>query len=326
MEPVDTLICARWVLPVEPDDAVLENHAVAIRSGRIVAVLPVERARARYRAASTIERPGHALLPGLVNAHTHAAATLLRGFAGRLPLRQPLADALLPVERRWVDPEYVRDGTELAIAEMLRAGTTCFADAHAWPDVVARTAAELHMRASVGLRVVEGATGWAAGTDDCIEQGMSLRDEYRGDPLICTHFASPAPSAVDDATLLRVRRLADELEIPVAMHAACVALRKSGRASRSTVSARSHGSRSSGSRARCSSPCTRRRSMHRTGKRLPPRAPRSCIAPSRTSGSARASVRSPHCRASGVRVALGTDGAASNSDLDMFTEMHAPAC
>ncbi len=321
MEPVDTLICARWVLPVEPDDAVLENHAVAIRSGRIVAVLPVERARARYRAASTIERPGHALLPGLVNAHTHAAAALLRGFAGRLPLRQPLADALLPVERRWVDPEYVRDGTELAIAGMLRAGTTCFADAHAWPDVVARTAAELHMRASVGLRVVEGATGWAAGTDDCIEQGMSLRDEYRGDPLICTHFASPAPSAVDDATLLRVRRLADELEIPVAMPL---------HASREEIgqSVAKYGQRPLARLAQLGLASPLLVAVHATQVDASDRETLAaagatvvhCPASDLRLGQGVCPV--PALRASGVRVALGADGAASASAVDMFTEMH----
>ena len=157
-----------------------------MRAGRIVAVLPDAPRRARvFDAAEIIERPHHVLLPGLVNAHTHA-----RHDAAARPGREPAARAVAarmrsgPIERRWVDPEYVRDGTELAIAEMLRGGITCFADMHLWPEVVARTAAESHMRASVGLVVIEAATRWAAEPDEYIEKGMALRDEYRGDPLV----------------------------------------------------------------------------------------------------------------------------------------------
>jgi 5-methylthioadenosine/S-adenosylhomocysteine deaminase len=217
MESVDTLVSARWVIPVEPDARVLEFHSVAIRAGRIVSVLPSDEARTRYDARESIERPHHAVLPGLVNAHTRAAMTLLRGRAENLPLERWLRGAIGPLERRWVDPEYVRDGTELAIAEMLRAGITCFADMHPWPDVVAGTVAAVHMRVSVGLVVTEAATSWAANADECIDRGMRLRDEYRGDPLVSTHFAPPAPDAVSDVTLARVRRLADELDLPVAM-------------------------------------------------------------------------------------------------------------
>ncbi|MGB5103196.1 MAG: amidohydrolase family protein, partial [Steroidobacteraceae bacterium] len=218
MEPVDTLVSARWVIPVEPDERVLEHHAVAIRGGRIVAVLPADEARMRYDAAEVLDRPHHVLMPGLVNAHTHAAMVLLRGRAENLLLGPWLRSAIWPLERRWVDPEYVRDGTELAIAEMLRGGVTCFSDDHLWPEVVAQSSAELHMRASVGLVVTEAATSWAATADEYIDRGMQLRDQYKGDPLIATHFAPHAPYSVSDATLARVRRLADELDLPVAIH------------------------------------------------------------------------------------------------------------
>jgi 5-methylthioadenosine/S-adenosylhomocysteine deaminase len=218
MEPVDTLISARWVVPVEPDGRVLADHALAIRDGRIVAVLPSAEAFVRYSAREVLDRPSHVLLPGLVNAHTHAAMVLLRGRAENLRLGAWLHDAVWPLERRWIDPEYVRDGTELAIAEMLRGGVTCFADMQLWPEVVAQTAAEFHMRASVGLVVTEAATGWATTADEYIDRGMGLRDQYKGDPLVSTHFAPHAPYSVSDATLARVRRLADELDLPVALH------------------------------------------------------------------------------------------------------------
>ena len=195
----------------------LADHAVALRAGRIVGVMPTPEARATYAPAELIKRPHHALLPGLVNAHTHAAMTLLRGRAENRPLVPWLQDAIAPVERRWVDPEYVRDGTALAIAEMLRAGITCFADMQLWPEVVARTAADSHMRVSVGLVVEQAASRWASDPNEYIEKGMALRDEYRGDPLVATHFALEPTPVLDDETLVRVRRLADELEIPVAL-------------------------------------------------------------------------------------------------------------
>ena len=184
MEPVDTLICARWVLPVEPDGPALARPCRRDQGRPHRRGAADRRRRARDSTPPrSLERPHHVLLPGLVNAHTHAAMTLLRGRAENLSLGPWLTDAIWPIERRWIDPEYVRDGTELAIAEMLRGGITCFADMHLWPEVVARTAAELHMRASVGLVVVEAETRWASGPDDYIEKGMALRDEYRGDPL-----------------------------------------------------------------------------------------------------------------------------------------------
>lgn len=218
MQSVDTLVIARWVMPVEPDGRVLDDHAVAIRDGRIVAVLPAAAALARYQATETLERPHHLLMPGLVNAHTHAAMTLLRGRAENLALGSWLRQRVWPLERRWAGPEYVRDGTELAIAGMLRAGVTCFADMHLWPEVAAQVAAECHVRASIGLVVTDAPTGWAATADECIDRGLRLRDQYRGDPLVGMHFAPHAPYSVSDATLTRVRRLADELDVPVATH------------------------------------------------------------------------------------------------------------
>ena len=319
MEPVDTLVCARWVLPVEPAGHALDDHAVAIRGGRIVAVLPAAEALRRYQPAEIVRRPTHALLPGLVNAHTHAAMTLLRGRAENLPFGPWLNDTIWPIERRWVDPEYVRDGTELAIAEMLRGGTTCFADMHLWPEVVARTAAELHMRACVGLIVTDAATRWAATADEYIDKGMGLRDEYQGDPLVSSYFAPHAPYSVSDATLIRVRRLADELEIPVVMH-----LHETRWEIEQSLAR--HGQRPLARLAGLGLASPLLVAVHMT--QVEP-------ADLDTLADARASV--VHCPESnlklgsgvcplagmlgrGLHVALGTDGAASNNDLDMLAE------
>ncbi len=319
MEPVDTLVCARWVLPVEPVGHALDDHAVAIRNGRIVAVLPEAEALRRYEPVEILRRPHHVLLPGFVNAHTHAAMTLLRGRAENQGLGPWLTDTIWPIERRWVDPEYVRDGTELAIAEMLRGGTTCFADMHLWPEVVARTAAEVHMRICVGLVVTDAESRWAATADEYIEKGMSLRDEYRGDPLVTSHLAPHAPYSVSDATLVRVRRLADELEIPVAMH-----LHETRWEIEQSLSR--HGMRPLARLAGLglASPLLIAVHMAQTED-----------ADVEILASAGAAV--VHCPESnlklgngiaplaallgrGVRVALGTDGAASNNDLDMLGE------
>ncbi len=217
MESIDTLVCARWVLPVEPDGGALEDHSVAIRDGRIVAVVPTAEARRRYDPRETLERTGHALLPGLVNAHANASAVLMRGRGERASTGRWLRDASRPPGQRRPDPEYVHDCSQLAAAALLRCGVTCYADAQSWPDVAARAASAAHIRASVGLVVSEGGTGWADSADECIDRGMRLRDEYRGDPLVTVHFAPQAPLATADATLARVRRLADELDLPVAM-------------------------------------------------------------------------------------------------------------
>jgi 5-methylthioadenosine/S-adenosylhomocysteine deaminase len=320
MESVDTLVCARWVVRVEPDGPTLTDHAVAIRAGRIVDVIPIEEVTARYSADELIERPHHVLLPGFVNAHTHAAMTLLRGRAENVSFGPWLREAIWPIERRWVDPEYVRDGTELAIAEMLRAGVTCFGDMHLWPEIVARTAAELHMRASVGLVVMETATRWASGPNEYIEKGLALRDEYRGDPLVSTFFAPHAPYTVDDATLLRIRRLADELEMQVGMH-----LHES--AWEIERSRELHGLR----------PLERLKKLGLANPLLVA-VHLTQVEPSDVDCLAAAGAAVVHCPQSnlklgngacpatellerGVPVALGTDGAASNNDLDVLSEM-----
>ncbi|MGL6224386.1 MAG: amidohydrolase family protein [Steroidobacteraceae bacterium] len=320
MEPGDTLVCARWVLPVEPDGTVLENHAVAVHAGRIVAVLPVDAARARYAPAELVLRPHHALLPGLVNAHTHAAMTLLRGRAENLPQAQWSRDVIAPIERRWVDPEYVRDGTELAIAEMVRGGVTCFGDMQLWPEVVARTAADLHMRVSIGLVVEQAASRWAGNPDEYIEKGMALRDDYRGDPLVATHFALGPAHELDDTTLLRVRRLADELEIPTALP-----VHES--ASEVDTSIARHGARPLERLARLGMATPLLVAVHATQ-----------LIAADIDSLANAGAAVVHCPEAnlklgsgvcpaaellgrGVRVALGTDAPASNNDLDVLSEM-----
>ncbi|HEY9198002.1 MAG TPA: TRZ/ATZ family hydrolase [Gammaproteobacteria bacterium] len=218
MLTVDTLLHARWIIPVEPDDRVLTDHSLAIHEGRIVAILPTATARTQYRADSELLLDRHALIPGFVNAHTHAAMSLLRGLADDLHLMDWLQQHIWPAEARWVNEEFVHDGSELAIAEMLRGGTTCFNDMYFFPEVTARAAASAGIRATVGLILIDFPTAYADTSDDYLAKGLALHDAYRHHPLIRTAFAPHAPYSVSDGPLDRVRVLADELDIPIHMH------------------------------------------------------------------------------------------------------------
>ncbi len=212
MEHIDLLISAAWVLPVEPHGQVLERHSVAVTQGRIRAVLPTAQALERFAPARHVERPGHVLLPGLINAHTSAATSLLRGAVATSSLPRWLG-RIERLQQRWIDAEYVRDGTELALAALLSSGTTCFADVHLYPEIVAQSVSQARMRACIGLPVHEIANAWAGSADESLDKGLQLRDEYRADPLISTALAPCGP--LSDATLARVQRNADELELPV---------------------------------------------------------------------------------------------------------------
>ncbi|MGH8458424.1 MAG: amidohydrolase family protein, partial [Nevskiales bacterium] len=215
---IDVLIHARWIIPVEPDAVVHENHSLAIRAGRIVDLLPRQQAEQRYRPAETVELPRHALIPGLVNAHTHSAMSLMRGLADDLPLMQWLQDNIWPAEGKHVSAEFCRDGVQLAAAEMLKGGITCFNDMYFFPDVTARVAAGIGMRACVGLILLDFPSAWAQGPDEYLDKGAAVHDAWRDHPLIRTVFGPHAPYTVSDGPLERVRVLADELDIPIHMH------------------------------------------------------------------------------------------------------------
>ena len=216
-EPVDILIDARWVLPVAPDNTVLTDHAVAIAAGRIVAIGPTAQMRARFEAREYVSRPNHALLPGFVNAHTRAATALLRGMAVKGPRARWLHETFAPIEQRCVSPDFVRDGTRIAIAEMLQAGITCFADTYLFPEEAARAAASARMRAAIGLPVSDTPTAWADSANEHFAKAERLWDTYRSDPWVGLYFAPADPLSVGDATLSRLRRIADELDARVAM-------------------------------------------------------------------------------------------------------------
>jgi len=323
MVTVDTLIQARWVIPVEPDEVVLENHTLALADGRIQALLPATEAAARYPGVATVALPSHALIPGLVNAHTHAAMSLLRGLADDLPLMTWLQDHIWPAEARWVSEEFVRDGSLLAMAEMLRGGTTCFNDMYFFPEVVAEAATQAHIRACVGLIVIEVPTSWASNPDEYLAKGQRLHHELHH-PLIRTALAPHAPYTVSDQTFGKIRELAERLDLPIHLHV-------HETAHEVAESLKLHGRR----------PLARLDNLGLVGPRLQA-VHMTQLLPEEIQRVAESGTRVMHCPESnlklasgfcplaaldraGVTVAIGTDGAASNNDLDMFGEMRTAA-
>jgi 5-methylthioadenosine/S-adenosylhomocysteine deaminase len=324
MPAPDLVVAARWVLPIAPHDTALADHAIAVSQGQIVAVLPAAAARERYPAAEWIDLPRHALLPGLVNAHTHGAMTLLRGLADDLTLEAWLHGHIWPAEQRWLSPDFVRTGTSLAVAEMIRGGTTCFADMYFFPDVVASVAAEAGLRAVVGMVVVEFPTAWADGPADYLRKGLAVRDGYRGHPRISFAFTPHAPYSVSDTTLAQVRVLADELELPILMH---------------VHETRDEVAQSVASHAR--RPLRRLDDLGLLGPAFAA-IHMTQLEPYEVDLLARRGASVIHCPESnlklasgfcpvaqlqraGVTVAIGTDGAASNNDLDMLGELRTTA-
>jgi 5-methylthioadenosine/S-adenosylhomocysteine deaminase len=217
-ESVDLLIEPRWVLPIAPANTVLADHAVAISAGRIVALGPIAQMNARFDPRERAVRQNHALLPGFVNGHTSAAMTLFRGLPVRAPRARWLRETVLPAEQHCMSPDFVRDGTHLAIAEMVRAGITCFADRYSFPEEAARTAAAARIRAVIGLPLADTPGVWADSATAYFAKAERLWDEYRSDPWVGLYFAPHEASSVSDETLARVRRVADELDARIAMH------------------------------------------------------------------------------------------------------------
>jgi 5-methylthioadenosine/S-adenosylhomocysteine deaminase len=324
MTTVDTLIHGRWVAPVEPDNTVHEHHSLVVHEGRIVELLPSDQARARYTADNEHELDRHLLIPGLVNAHTHAAMSLLRGLADDLPLHDWLNNHIWPAESRWVSEEFVHDGVQLAIAEMLRCGTTCFNDMYYYPDVTARVAVSCGMRACVGLIVLDFPTVWAGDANEYISKGLAVHDHYRSDPLIRTVFAPHAPYTVSDAPLQHIRVLADELDIGIHMHV------------HETVEEIDKAVELTGKR-----PLARLQELGLIAPNMMA-VHMTQLSMQEIADFAVAGGHVVHCpesnlklasgcapvqalAAAGVNVALGTDGAASNNDLDMIGEMRTAA-
>jgi 5-methylthioadenosine/S-adenosylhomocysteine deaminase len=321
---VDTLIHARWIIPVEPESVTYEHHSLAIEDGRIVDCLPTDLAKQRYQAATTENLENHVLLPGLINCHTHAAMTLMRGIADDLQLMDWLQNHIWPLEQKWMNESFVRDGTDLAIAEMIRGGTTCFNDMYFFPEVTAGQAVHHGIRANIGLIAIDFPSVWAENSAEYIEKGLALHDQFRHEPLITASFAPHAPYTVSDEPLKKIRMFADELELSIHMHVhetqheveqeqaktgqrPLERLRTLGLVNPSLMAV--HMTQLSEDEIRL---------FAETGAHI-------VHCPESNLKLASGFCPVARCLEAGINVALGTDGAASNNDLDMFGEMRTAA-
>jgi 5-methylthioadenosine/S-adenosylhomocysteine deaminase len=323
MQSVDTLICAAHVVPVAPR-GVLADHAVAIHAGRIVDMLPTAEALQRFEARNVVRLDRHVLIPGFVNLHCHAAMTLLRGVADDRALMTWLADHIWPAEARHVSDDFVHDGSLLAMAEMLRGGVTCVNDMYFFPEATARAALRAGMRAALGMLAIEFPSAYAPDAAGYLQKGLATRDAYQGEPLLTFTLAPHAPYTVADEMLEHMVVLAEELDLPIHMHV-------HETAGEIEQSLSQHGVR----------PLERMRHLGLVGPRLI--AVHSVhLNDAELDLMAREGVSVAHCPSSnlklasgiarvadmklrGIRVGIGTDGAASNNRLDVMTEMRTAA-
>lgn len=316
---VDLAIHARWIVPVEPAGA-LDHHALVIDEGRIVAVLPSREVAAAFAPRASVDLPTHALVPGLVDAHAHSAMTLLRGIADDVALKPWLEEHIWPREGKHVSPEFVRDGTLLACAEMLAGGITCCNDMYFFPEASAQVYEEVGLRAMIGLPVLDFPTAYAADADGYLRAGLEARDRYKRSPRLGFSLAPHAPYTVGDASFAKIVTYARQLDLPIQTHL------QETRAELDDALA-----------ATGATPLAR---LDRLGVTGPGFVAIHAVHPGEgdVERLARQGCHVVHCPASnmklasgaapvasylaaGINVAIGTDGAASNNRIDLWSEM-----
>jgi len=320
----DCLIHARWIIPVTPKHEVLEQHTIAIKEGKILDILPTQNVEGNYASDNEIVRDQHALIPGLVNTHMHAAMNLLRGYADDLALMDWLQNHIWPAESKWVSPEFVYQGTQLAIAESIRSGVTTMNDMYFFPDEAAKACDESGIRAHIGLIVIDFPTVWAANADEYLSKALDVHDSLKNNSRINTTFAPHAPYTVSDEPLKKIASYAEELDIPIHMH-----IHETHFEVESAIENSNDRPLKRLEKLGLLSP--RLLAVHMTQ-----------LTDEEIAICAKNGVNVLHCPESnmklasgfcpihkldqaGVNITLGTDGAASNNDLDMFGEMKSAA-
>lgn len=321
--PLDLLLLPSWLVPVEPAGVVLKAHGLGIRDGRIAFIGP--RAQALKLVAHEVrELPGVLLSPGLVNAHGHAAMTLFRGLADDLPLMTWLQQHIWPAEAKWVDETFVRDGTDLAIAEQIKGGISCFCDMYFFPKVASERVHNSGLRAQIAIPILDFPIPGAANADEAIRQGVELFGDLKHHPRIKIAFGPHAPYTVSDANLEKVRVIAEELDAAIHMHVHETALEVQ-------QSVEQYGERPLARLARLGLLGPRLQAVHMTQISEDDLAllveSNSSVIHCPESNLKLASGFCPVERLwqAGVNVAVGTDGAASNNDLDLLGETRTAA-
>ena len=321
---IDTLLAARWIVPVEPAGTLLHDHTIAIDQGAIRAILPHTEAQSRFAPSKRIVLDHHVLIPGLVNLHTHAAMSLMRGLADELPLMEWLNQRIWPTETRHVNADFVLDGTRLACAEMLKGGITCFNDMYFFPEASVQAVLTAGMRAAIGMIVINFRTAYASDADDYLAKGLSLRDRYHQHPLLSFCLAPHAPYSVSDKAFASILTYAEQLDLPIHMHL------------HETADEIRHSLETTGLR-----PIERLYKLgllgpnliavhmaHLTSEEIGLMGQQGCsVAHCPSSNMKLASGFAPIATLldQGVNIGLGTDSAASNNRLDIFEEMRLAA-
>jgi 5-methylthioadenosine/S-adenosylhomocysteine deaminase len=321
--PLDLLLFPTWLVPVEPAGVVLKGHGLGVRDGRIALIAP--RAEAlKHQAVETRELEGVLLAPGLINAHGHAAMTLFRGLADDLPLQRWLKEHIWPAESRWVNEDFVRCGTELAIAEQLKSGITCFSDMYFYPGIVSELVHKHGVRAQIAIPVLDLPAPDARDADEALRKGVALFDDLKHHPRITFAFGPHAPYSVADDKLESIRVLVAEMDVGIHMHV-------HETAHEVHEALRKHGERPLARLARLQLLGPRFQAVHMTqvdDEDIALLTEHNCsVIHCPESNLKLASGFCPVERLweAGVNVAVGTDGAASNNDLDLLGETRTAA-
>ncbi|KZY86179.1 N-ethylammeline chlorohydrolase, partial [Oleiphilus sp. HI0069] len=325
-QTVDTLIHARYIIPVRPRNTCYEHYSLAIRDDEIVDILASAKAQTKYQAKNTYELNEHAIMPGLVNAHGHSAMTLFRGLADDLPLMEWLNDHIWPAEGKWVSEAFVRDGTELAIAEMLRGGTTCFSDMYFFPNISAQVAEQYGIRAHLCCPILDFPTVWGSGPEEYIEKALSLAIDYADSDLVEIGFGPHAPYTVSDSPLENIRDLAIEHDIPVQIHLHETAFEVEEAVKQNNKRPIQRLVDLGLISDKFALQCVHMTELNEQDiESLASNKVHVIHCPESNLKLASGFCPSAQLISESVNVALGTDGAASNNDLDMFGEMRTAA-
>lgn len=321
--PLDCLLLPQWLVPVEPAGVVLKNYAIGIRGDRIALIAPREQAL-KLPCADIRELPDTLLTPGLINAHGHAAMSLFRGLADDMPLHSWLSEHIWPAEAQWVNEDFIRDGTELAIAEQLKNGISCFSDMYFFPDIVCQQVHNSGIRAQITVPIMDFPVPGARNSATALHNGLQLFDDFKHHPRLTLGFGPHAPYTVSDAGLENIAMLAAQLDAPVQMHV-------HETATEIQQSVESYGQRPLARLARLGLLGPRFQAVHMTQVTDEDIA---LLVQSNTSvihcPESNLKLASGFCPverlwSAGVNVAIGTDGAASNNNLDLLGETRTAA-
>lgn len=321
--PQTIILSPKWLLTMESDEVVL-NHSVVMTSDIIEAILPTENALTKFPEAKHIALDNQLLMPGLINTHGHVAMNLFKGLADDLPLMEWLNDHIWPAEGKWVSEDFVADGAKIAIAEMLQSGTTCFSDMYFFPDAVANVSAEMGMRAMCYGPVLDFPTPYGSGPDDYIEKIIKAHDEFKHHPLINIGFGPHAPYTVSDEPLNKIRKLSNQLGLPIQIHLhetefeVADALEKTGKRPTERLDELNFFGPDVQAVHVTQANKTDMEILQRNGVHV-------IHCPESNLKLASGFCPIHELSQIGINVALGTDGSASNNDLNMFGELHTAA-